>query len=213
MNKMIQATLLLAFVAGCGTSSEPGEGRVMAAASSSTCTPQDAPPMNSATGAVGSVGPQGPKGDRGDQGPQGMAGPQGAPGEQGEVGAAGSVGPAGTPGAPGVPGAKGDKGEPGASGVLATKAGLYHVEVFATIATGPAAPAGGSVIAYCDDANDIILNGGCTAPASMGQHLTASMPYGADDPGVKSGWQCKYYNNLVPSAFTGGAYATCLAVP
>ncbi|OJY31040.1 MAG: hypothetical protein BGO98_44955 [Myxococcales bacterium 68-20] len=157
------------------------------------------------------MGPQGPKGDKGNPGPAGVPGAQGAQGADGVDGVQGPMGPAGAPGAPGPQGPKGDKGD---QGTILNKGSIYVVHAFASVTTGAAAPAGATVIAYCDDANDIVLNGGCGRNGSNPNHLLiSSSPHAADDPAVRSGWSCQFYNNTVPSSFTGTSYATCLSVP
>lgn len=157
MNKLSLTTLLLALVAGCGTSSEPGESKLAAAASSPTCTPQDVTGASGATGATGSVGPQGPKGDKGDQGLPGQPGAAGEKGDPGAPGPQGLPGAGGLQGPQGPAGVAGPKGDPGAG---VTRAAMYTRQ--ATVQTSGVTNTATARV-YCDDANDIALNGGCTA--------------------------------------------------
>lgn len=117
------------------------------------------------------------------------------PGPKGDKGPQGDKGDSGSQGIQGVPG---DKGAPGAEGFAITKSSLY---------TRSSALSAGTAIAYCDDANDIALNGYCVGQATFWAGIGAYQPTGED---TKSGWECKSGNvggNPV------GAAVVCLGVP
>lgn len=214
MNNTTLAVLLLTLVAGCGDSTSPASANKVATASIGTCTTQDTPAvagMPGAQGPAGPAGPQGPKGDTGEPGKDGAAAEKGDPGAPGAPGTPGSTGPAGAPGSPGMqglPGPKGDPGAVGAPGILASKANLYTRSAQAFIPGNGV----GEVDAMCDDANDIVLNGGCNPRINFpGQNLILSGDMGQFDAQV-DGWRCSG-GNTSSQQFIMSAVVTCITVP
>jgi hypothetical protein len=149
------------------------------------------PGVPGAQGPAGPAGPQGPKGDTGAPGKDGI-------GTQGPQGPVGPMGPAGQPGAQGP---AGPKGADGADGTLITKSSMY------VRASSLATSAANDAIAFCDDANDVVLTGTCSSEGSIWATIGAYLP---TNPNSKSGWECKVSN-------IGGnpvsASAVCLVVP
>jgi len=222
MNKTIFGVLLLTLIVGCGTNAEVPDKAPTT--TSSTCAPQAAPFSTTtvAQGAPGTDGVPGPKGDKGDKGDPGapgpagpagavgVAGPVGAQGPQGPAGPAGAAGSPGAAGAQGLPGPKGDKGDPGTAAALAGKGGLYTRTASGWVpANNP-----GSVQILCDDANDIVLNGGCSPQVNaLGQTLVVNAPLSAAEAApTKSGWLCTG-GNFSSQQYFMTATVTCIAVP
>jgi hypothetical protein len=63
---------------------------------------------------------------------------------------------------------------------------------------------GTSPVAQCDDANDVLLHGGCSCPNA---YLWTSAPTDSVGPTTRAGWTC-YAGNVGVTA-----YAVCLTVP
>lgn len=145
------------------------------------------------TGATGPVGPMGPAGPIGPQGPKGdtgLSGRDGAVGPMGPIGPAGAVGPKGATGATGLQGPmglqgpQGPKGDTGATGPMGpgiSKALIYTRT--SETATNYAADI------FCDDVNDIALNGGCTSAGEINV-VFSSVPLNASDATKLAGWHC-----------------------
>ena len=121
---------------------------------------------------------------------------------------------AGPQGPPGPPGPMGPAGPPGPQG-----GGLYtgkdtvdctDVALFATTAGGVFL----SGTAFCDDANDLLLYGGCWALGG-GTRVYRSYPWLADDPSQQSGWFCTFQTEspLAVGSNPGQVRACCLKVP
>jgi hypothetical protein len=144
-------------------------------------------------GAQGPAGPQGAKGEPGLSGARGADGLTGAVGPKGEPGASGAAGPQG------APGPAGPAGKNGKDGFSISKSSLY---LRSSSATGA-----GAAIAYCDDENDIVLNGSCTGQAVFWGYIG---PYLPTNPELKSGWECKI-SNISNGPIS--ALVTCLDVP
>ena len=115
----------------------------------------------------------------------GPAGPKGDTGAQGPAGPAGPQGPAGKP------------GRDGRDSIPNGKGSLY---------VNSSELSSGSAIAYCNDENDIVLNGSCTGQGVFWGFIG---PYLPTNTNFKSGWECK------PSNVGGSpvsATVTCLDI-
>lgn len=134
------------------------------------------------------VGPSGPGGSGGN-GEQGPPGPKGDPGEQGPQGLPGPAGPEGSPGG-GLYTEKGDL-------YLATEE-VYSVPIDDEEDEDDSERIQLEVSAYCRDANDLPVSGGCltdTADSPRSRkavtYLTQSTPLSWQDDSAAAGWSCK----------------------
>ena len=195
---------------GCGSSDGGTPG-----GSSSSVSPSDAGSGGACVceqGPQGETGPQGPAGETGAQGPQGTPGapgPQGPAGQDGEPGAPGATGMTGAQGPQGLPGPQGPKGDPGATGTI-QKSQIYtdlNVVFMPQPGTKPV------VAAQCDDANDVLLSGGCQAElgGTGVAGLISSFPTYATDLNQSSGWSCQFAV-ASPAPSTVNAWVVCLSV-
>lgn len=114
-----------------------------------------------------------------------------------------AVGPKGDTGAPGAPGAAGLTGPQGPAG-LPGKNGIDGVSITkSSIYTRDAAPGTGTAsVAYCDDANDVVLTGYCTSTVGLLRFGVVN----PTEPTAASGWLCA-------SGASPGAAVVCLKVP
>lgn len=174
-------------------------------------------------GAQGDAGPAGATGPAGPPGAQGALGPTGEPGAQGSQGAQGDPGPPGPSGLQGAVGAKGDKGDPGAAGQQGAagvqgpagatgKDGLSISKDNIYTRSNTTTP-GAFSSATCDDKNDVVLGGGCSAVGIY--PLGVTRPVAADDKSAVSGWYCQLGGPgvLTPNVVYTQAHVVCLAVP
>ncbi len=206
---IILAMLLL----GCGTdiqagssSSMDGAGAGKSTGSSGTMVGDDcmcigeqgeagldgAPGAPGTDGAPGSIGPAGPAGPIGDTGTQGPAGTTGVMGSQGPQGPDGSVGPQGPAGGP-----------------LVTKADIY---VNTATSNLPAMGSWINTFAYCDDINDIPLNGWCTGPGATAMKFGGEWGQNTANTSVQSGWGCQH-QNPTSGAMQASSHIVCVNVP
>lgn len=152
---------------------------------------------------TGCTGTQGPQGEQGPAGPQGPTGPQGPQGPQGAQGAQGLVGMAGPEGPQG----------PMGGGLYVSKAAVYCKEV--------SPPGTSAAIAACNDANDLLVTGGCvdsSVAGSTGYFISESRPVGVAAGGPTAAWFCSWDKPTgAPTVDlqAAGAKATvcCIAVP
>lgn len=117
---------------------------------------------------------QGPRGDTGPAGPTGPAGADGARGLQGAQGAPGQTGMAGADGMQG----------PIGGGLYVSKASVYCNEA--------SPPGTNQAVASCNDANDLLVSGGCVdaaAPGTTGYFLSVSRPRNVAGGGPAE-WYC-----------------------
>lgn len=150
-------------------------------------------------GPTGTTGPQGPKGDTG------LSGPTGAVGSQGPAGPAGAVGPSGTTGATGQTGPIGPQGPAGATGpqgpmgggLYTSKSDLYLRSVQSPLTAVPRLSfVDRETEAFCDDADDIAISGGCTVSPDGGwvrnffPLIVSSNPVFWNDKSNNAGWRC-----------------------
>lgn len=188
-----------------GPSGPPGlqgpAGKDAVCANDMNSCPPGVPGPQGPTGAVGPAGPQGPKGDPGLNGSDGMTGPAGASGP------AGAKGEKGDTGTPGPAGSQGPAGKDGKDGTVITKENIYVRSAMDA--------SNGIATAYCDDADDVIISGGCFTNGTL--HVVgATGPSGltsAASVDGKSGWICGTATSPTPGAPSVTATATCLAVP
>jgi hypothetical protein len=141
----------------------------------------------------------------------------GGAGEEGPQGPAGTDGVDGTDGIDGANGTDGRDGADGRDGRDAsprTKADLYEVTMVEP--RGDLSASGwGVVIAYCDDADDILLNGGCPLPSSVtccqgdGDVNNFEVVNAVDDT-QPSGFLCRFEGGMVYGPVT--ATATCIDI-
>ncbi len=144
-------------------------------------------------GAKGDRGPQGPVGPRGDPGPDGIRGPQGVQGLQGPQGIQGPQGPAGPP------------GPRGPSGSYAAKEDVVRRSEKVTVAAGIAA----SAVATCDQDQDLVITGGCSADPMWLAQLVNSKPFGMTSSTSRGGWRCDYRNTSDASEIAIEAEVFC----
>lgn len=164
-----------------------------------------------------SEGPEGPQGEQGMPGPQGIPGPTGADGQQGPVGPAGATGPQGQPGSQGPTGQMGPQGiqgPPGATGPVGPAGSLTKGQVYVKTQVQPSPIADGyyNLDLACDDANDVILSGGCATGHGVSSYVYQSYPKFADNANVPAAWHCGLVANVGSSNSTT-IYAVCLDVP
>jgi hypothetical protein len=130
-------------------------------------------------------------------------------GASGDDGRRGPRGPAGDQGAQGVQGEPGLDGAPGASGVT-SKLDLYLVSDQSDLPPGDTAEA----IAVCDDDNDIMLQGGCSASNTETLALKVFGPGGTPntEEGYLADFRCVYQND--PLGYQQLIFATgiCISV-
>jgi len=160
------------------------------------------------------TGPQGPQGlqgipgiagQTGAQGIQGPAGANGLTGADGQAGATGSQGPSGTSGAQGPAGPQGlagVAGAPGAGGI--DKSRLYTK--LASTTTPPASFIAQEIVAYCDDANDVLLSGGYLRDTT----LQILRNYSVESSSGISGWAVRAHPSGAEAQFLSSA--NCLRV-
>lgn len=196
--------LVVSFVGLVGCSSDP-----VPAQRSDTPPASVAPAADPNPGAclcpAGAQGPQGPKGETGERGAQGPSGEGiGIPGDKGDPGPAGPAGAPGAPGPMGPAGPAGPKGDPGSY----SKANVYVKNAAANIAAFDTA----DVTQLCDDANDLVLSGGCAFNDASNLRLRRSIPKSAASVGVVSGWTCTA-QNYGAAAIPLEAWVVCLAIP
>lgn len=205
--------LILAMLVGC-RSADPV-----------TPDPTTTQQMTSTGGERGPAGPQGPQGVQGTQGIQGVPGPSGMQGLQGDRGTAGSdgapgpigpngpQGPQGPMGVSGVPGPQGTQGPKGDPGTITKKQRYTVTSVVTPMGTGDVKQ---GVYASCNNANDVLLTGGCGANIINNQvALLSSNQSLVDDAGVDQ-WMCGWLVGNGSGAITGvtlTATAVCLTVP
>lgn len=164
------------------------------------------------TGPQGLTGPQGPTGKVGATGAtgpagSGQAGPKGDPGPSGPAGSPGLQGAAGPQGAQGPAGPAGSKGDPGTSGI--TKSAVYVATASTFVQAGQQV-----VSAFCADANDVLLNGGCRSfngTATLLNSVSTNSSY-LDNEGAAAGWDCRY-SVVAGSPTTITVEVLCLDVP
>lgn len=145
---------------------------------------------------------QGPKGDTGPAGPTGPAGADGAPGPQGAQGAPGLTGAAGVDGMQG----------PVGGGLYTSKAAVYCNEV--------SPPGTTKAVASCNDANDLLVSGGCkdsTTGGTTGYYLSESRPQNVAGGGPVD-WLCSWEQPAgIPAvdlqAVGAKAIICCITVP
>lgn len=153
-------------------------------------------------------------GEQGEPGPEGAVGPAGADGEAGPEGPAGPPGPPGATGPQGAPGAPGSQGPAGPQGPqgpqgAASKADLYFVSETSNL---PAGSAWINTTAFCNDVNDIPLQGWCSGPGATA--LKWGGEYGINTTNVNavSGWGCVHQNPTTNPAQMS-AHIICVEVP
>jgi Collagen triple helix repeat (20 copies) len=166
---------------------------------------------------AGPEGPQGPAGldgqdgAMGPQGPAGPAGPQGPTGFQGATGSQGPVGPQGQIGMQGMPGIQGPAGPTGpAGGALNSKADLYFASATTQL---PPQSTWVSTVAYCDDANDILLHGWCQGPGATNLKFGGEDGINIDNPSAVSGWACIHQNPDTTNPKFVSTKIICIDVP
>lgn len=150
-------------------------------------------------GRDGEDGAPGPAGPAGSTGPQGEPGPAGPQGPQGEPGAVGSMGPQGSQGPQGPAGPQGPmglKGEPGEDGLFYEKGQIYTNSELHISSPSNAV----WVNLSCDDANDVLISGGCDYETD----LQASYPiYPTNNTPDK--WRCEGHGTVT-------VIAVCISV-
>ncbi len=122
-------------------------------------------------------------------------------------GAAGADGQTGPAGLDGIDGGDGVDGETGADGV-SSKSSLYLVEENAVL-SGRWPPL---LIAECNDANDVLLTGGCSHTLENGQ-MDRSWPVFSTDPAENARWECAVGNPDLTDTQMLFARAVCIDVP
>lgn len=185
-------------------------------------------PGPAGTTAPGVPGPQGPQGEKGDPGP---AGAEGAPGAKGDTGPAGPMGPQGPKGdkgdtvgipgpqgiqgPPGPPGPAGAKGDTGPAGTI-TRSQVYEVSSSSSFWQSNGAIGGFSneAISDCNDANDVLLSGGCRFDGAWNLLESRADLTGATSGSPNAAWRCvAWMGSPQPSNKLNTAWAYCLAVP
>jgi len=144
--------------------------------------------------ALAACGQPQPQAFSGDRGPEGEAGDPGDPGPEGERGPQGD---------PGMPGQVGPQGERGPSGVFDA------ADIYTNIAIKPA-PANVDIdaVASCDDANDVLISGGCLVTSSEAV-VVATFPEDVE-PGEPQVWVCRGRHQSVSGEIR--SWARCLDV-
>lgn len=165
-------------------------------------------------GEQGLPGPQGPQGLPGPEGPQGPAGAKGDPGSPGAQGPRGADGAPGSPGGigpmgpQGPEGPQGPKGDTGPAGLGLSKSAMYVRTKATTINGWDTVGLGAS----CDDANDVLVTGGCTLYAAGEIRLRETKPVNVSSTSQAAGWECMF-QNYGGNQQSIETHAVCLKVP
>ena len=96
-----------------------------------------------------------------------------------------------------------------AGGPLVSKADIY---VNTATSNLPAMGAWINTYAFCDDINDIPLNGWCTGPGSTAMKFGGEWGQDIDNVSVASGWGCQH-QNPTSNGMQASSHVVCIDVP